>query len=59
MRPVSRGTQGKAEEVVTSNSRAEAIRHQIELLFIDGGFRGYEEAAARLMPPNLPPPPST
>ena len=42
-------------EIATPEARAASIRDRIEGLFIDGGYRGFEDALERLAPPRLPP----
>lgn len=43
------------DEIVTPEGRAEAIRRRIEELFIDGGFRGFEQTVESLQIPALRP----
>lgn len=43
------------DEVMNSEKRTTAVRDQIEGLFLDGGYDGFEDALERLTPPALPP----
>ncbi len=43
------------DEIVPPDARAEAVRRRIEGLFVDGGFRGFEQAIERLEVPVLRP----
>jgi hypothetical protein len=39
------------DEIATPDARTAAVREQLEGLFIDGGYRGFEGALERLSPP--------
>jgi hypothetical protein len=39
------------DEIDAPNARLETTRRLVERFFIDGGYRGYEEAIDRLRPP--------
>jgi len=43
------------DEIVTAEVRAEAVRRRIEELFVDGGFRGFEQVVECLEVPALCP----
>jgi TIR domain len=47
------------DEIATPEARTAAVREQIEGLFIDGGYRGFERELERLSPPQLRPPAAT
>jgi hypothetical protein len=44
------------DEIATPEARTAAVREQIEGLFINGGYRGFEGELERVGPPRLQPP---
>lgn len=47
------------DEIATAEARTVAVRERIEGLFIDGGYRGFENDLTRIGPPRLQPPIAT